>query len=56
MLDPKITHFHSLGTIRILLKKQNCRFYPLFDVCQQVQFQKNLINRFKEKFKNFDFG
>ena len=35
---------------------QNCHFYPLFNACHQIQFQKNLDNRFSEKFKNVDFG
>ena len=31
------------------LKIENRHFYPLFNPCNQVQFQKNLMNRFREK-------
>ena len=30
-------------------------FLPLLHVYHQVQFQKNLVNRFRKKFKNVDF-
>ena len=34
----------------------NSHLKPLFNACYQVQFQKNLIIRFCEKFKSVDFG
>ena len=30
--------------------------HPLFNSCYQVQFLKDLIYRFREKFKSVDFG
>ena len=38
------------------LKIKNYHFCPIFNVCHQVYFQKNLKNRFREKFKNIDLG
>ena len=40
------------------LKIQNCHFYSLFIMCHQVKIEKNLMNRFREKFieKSVDFG
>ena len=35
---------------------QNSLFKSVFDAYNQVQFQKNLKNSFREKFKNVDFG
>ena len=43
----------TLNKIRFFLKP-NSHFYPPFNVCHQVQFQKNI--RFKEKLKSFHFG
>ena len=37
-------------------KIQNHHFYPLLNACHQVQFQKNLMHRLEEKFKNIDKG
>ena len=34
---------------------QNSHFKPLGNACHQVQFQKNLMLRVIEKFKNVDF-
>ena len=28
---------------------KNCQLYPVFNTCHQVSFQKNLMNRFREK-------
>ena len=44
-------HKTSLGMTEFYFKFQNSRFYPLISACYQVYFQKNLKNRFREKFK-----
>ena len=36
--------------------KSKSHFYPLINDCNQVQFQKNLMKRFREKFKNLGLG
>ena len=45
-----------LGVIRIFLKIRHRYFKPLFKACHQVQFQKNPIYRFSEKFKYWFWG
>ena len=42
--------------IEIFLINPKPFFYPIFCVCDQMQFQKILTKRFGEKFKNVDFG
>ena len=49
ILGLKVTHFPHLG-------HNNSHFYPLFNGCHHVQFQKNLINRFWQNFKNINLG
>ena len=39
-----------------VLKNPTRHIYPLFNVCNQMQFQKNPLKTFKDMFKNFDFG
>ena len=41
---PKMSHLPIFNNIRNFLK------YPISNVCHQVQFQKKLMNSFKEKF------
>ena len=41
-LCPKISYFHHFG---------HKKFLPNFNFLHQVHFQKNLMNRFREKFK-----
>ena len=43
----------SLGIIRpfLCLKIQNCHIYQIFNSFHLVKFQKNLMNRFRKKFK-----
>ena len=36
-------------------KIQNNHFKPHSDACHKVQFQKNLMNRFRQKFISVDF-
>ena len=43
-----------LGIKRNFPSKSNCFFYPLFNVCCLVQFQKNLTQRFRGKFEKVD--
>ena len=38
------------------LLKSLVRLNHFFNACHQVQYQKNLMNRFIEKFKSVDFG
>ena len=46
-----------LGTIKIFVKIKKGHSYSLFNAFHRVQFQNfNLMNRFKENFKNLDFG
>ena len=40
----------------IPLKTRNSQFYLVFTASHRVQYQKNLLNRFREKFKKVDFG
>ena len=42
--------------MRNFLTYQYSHFNPLINACQKVKIQKNLINRFREKYKNVDFG
>ena len=35
---------------------ENHLFYPLFNACHKVQFQDNLMNRFRGNVKNVDFA
>ena len=42
----------TLGTRRMFFKYPNYQFYPIFNVCHEVQFQKNLKNRFRENLEN----
>lgn len=46
-----MTHVSDFRHIRqeFSLKIQNCRFYPIFNVCHHVEFLKNIIKRFWEK-------
>ena len=55
ILIPKMTYIPILGIRRIFFKMQNSHFKLLCNTFHQVQFQKNLRNRFREKFKNVDF-
>ena len=45
-----------LGIIRIFLENSKLSLlYLLFNISHQIQFQKNLMNRCREKFKSFHF-
>ena len=56
ILGPKMTHFLHFGHNKIFLKLQNCHFYQFFNTCHQVQYQKIIMYRFREKLKYVDFG
>ena len=40
----------------IPLKTRNSQFYLIFTASHQVQYLKNLLQRFREKFNKVDFG
>ena len=56
ILDPKMAHFSYFLHNKNFLAKSKTITYPIFDICHLVQFQKNLMNRSREKFKNVDLG
>ena len=54
---PKNVSFPSFWTYqKISFKIQNCHFYPIFNTFHQLQLQKSLMKRFREKFNSIDFG
>ena len=55
ILGPEIANLPKLG-IELSLKIQNCHLKPPSNACHLVQFQKYLMLRFREEFKNNDFG
>ena len=55
ILDPKLTHFSNFGEIKSFpCNTKTVTFTFSLMPLYQVQFQKNLISRFREKFKNVD--
>ena len=55
-LGPKLHHLPHFRHNKNFPQKSESHFKPLFNTCHQVQFQKNLTNLFREKFKNVNFG
>ena len=53
ILDQKSPIYPILGIIKIFFKTQRNHFNSFL---MPVQFQKNLMNRLREKFKSVDFG
>ena len=43
------------GWYEFSLKYQNSLFYPIFSAFYQVEFQKNVMKRFRGKFNSVDF-
>ena len=50
----KIKHLTLTPKCKFCIKTQTVNFTEFFNACHQLQFQKNLINRFRENFKKTD--
>ena len=55
ILGPKISHFSQLSILNIFSKILNSHCDSLLNVCYLIQFQLNLIKRFRQRFKNIAF-
>ena len=45
-----------MGITKTVLENPLRHFYPSFNACNLVQFQKNLMNTFRKEFRNADLG
>ena len=55
-MDPQLQHLTYLPYFEHNKTFLESRKQSLFHYCHQVQCQKNLLNRSRQKFKNADFG